>query len=194
MHVHRPTSIVVGPDWENHRRSLSFRIARLLDSGTQLVRGTPAEVAAELLNMCAAARKHIGLLVLPYVLHDFAHDGFDVSQFLNDLADAFPQAAVLATDYTFADDQTDEDVLAGMTTDIERTRMGVMGRDHFLAEHRAFTPERFNKIFQPFPYTQTVRFGTRTVLHASQYPLAGGPLMHKLFKATPPAAGVATMA
>ncbi|MBP9750637.1 MAG: hypothetical protein KBC95_02190 [Candidatus Peribacteraceae bacterium] len=177
LREHRPTSLVVGPDWENLHRSLAYRLARLLGDGSQLVAGAPADVMSQLLNMRAKERHDVQLLVLPYVLHDFAHEGLPMERTIDDIAGAFPQANFLLADYALDRDKSDEEVLAALTAQIERQRIEELGRERFLQEHRAFTSVRLYELFLPHGHVHAAQFGMRTVLQASRLRTADEPFV-----------------
>ncbi len=164
--MHRPTSLVIGPDWPDIQRSLAFRMARFIGSEARLVHGSPGAVLREINGISRDARADIRALVLPYVLHDFAFEGHDVREVIAELAAWLPNASVLAVDYTFSSHDPGQ-ILAAMETSVEQQRITALGAERYLEEHRAFTPEEFDAMFAVFPDRQTVRFRTRTVLAAS---------------------------
>lgn len=168
MREHRPTSLVIGPDWQQLQRSLAYRLARLLGEHAQLVPGSPVDVMNQLLNMHVKERRQVRLLVWPYVLHDFAHEGLHLERAIGDVADAFPRADFLLADYAIDGRETDEDLLSALTAQIERDRIAELGRERFLEEHRAFTPARLRELFEPHGQVRTEQFGLRTVLRASR--------------------------
>lgn len=165
--MHKPTSLIIGPDWPKIQQSLAFRIARLIGPEARLVHGSPDSVLREIGGISRESRTNIQALVLPYVLHDFAFEGHNVREVIDELAHWLPNASVLAVDYTF-DHHHPAEILAAMETSIERQRILELGAERYLAEHRAFTPDEFDAMFSAFPGRQSVRFRTRTVLAASR--------------------------
>lgn len=166
--LHKPTTLVVGPDWQERLRgSLAYRVARLLGRDARFVHGAPKDVLQEIGSIGRGARADMRLLVLPYVLHDFKHEGLEVGEVVSGLRDDFPNATILAADYTYAD-YTPDQVLSEMHTQVERKRVAQIGAEQFLTEHRVFTHAQFQQAFDCLPYVHSVRFPSRTVLHAAR--------------------------
>lgn len=117
----------------------ALKLTARKESRTMGIMCEPEDVVARLQcigDATADRLQSIGLVLVNYVLHDVPEERR--SDFLADIADACPNAAIMIADYTMRD-MTQAEAAALFTADLERDRIAEKSWHVYLEEHLQFT-------------------------------------------------------